>query len=127
MHPAFTRGFRLHLADSLVLDGAEFPSGRTFVIDDPEYGLATIAASMEELLKGYHGARVEWPGDGAAARRPRVRWLVEVREPDCWFPITSPSADRERVVEALAQRRERNPGREFRMVRATTNYTVEEL
>lgn len=60
--PAFTRGFRLH-HNGRVLDGAEFPSSRTFVIDDPEYGFATIATSMEELLKGYHGARVEWPGD----------------------------------------------------------------
>lgn len=62
MQPAFTRGFRLH-HNGQVLDGAEFPSGRTFVIDDPEYGLASAATSMEELLKGYHGARVEWPGD----------------------------------------------------------------
>jgi hypothetical protein len=57
----FARGFRLHLRDGQVLDGAEFPSGRVFVIDDPAYGLATIAASLEELLKGYHGARIEWP------------------------------------------------------------------
>lgn len=63
MKPAFTRGFRLHLADGQVLDGAEFPSGRTFVIDDPEYGFATVTTSMERLLLGYHGARVEWPGD----------------------------------------------------------------
>jgi hypothetical protein len=62
MQSAFTRGFRLH-HNGQVLDGAEFPSGRVFVIDDPEYGLATAAISLEELLKGYHGARVEWPGD----------------------------------------------------------------
>ena len=58
MQPAFTRGFRLH-HNGQVLDGAEFPSGRTFVIDDPEYGLATVTSSMEHLLKGYHGARIE--------------------------------------------------------------------
>ncbi|MHC3474657.1 hypothetical protein ACYF6T_39010 [Streptomyces sp. 7R007] len=62
MQPTFTRGFKLH-HNGQVLDGAEFPSGRTFVIDDPEYGLASVATSLEELLKGYHGARVEWPGD----------------------------------------------------------------
>jgi hypothetical protein len=62
MQPAFTRGFRLH-HNGQVLDGAEFPSGRVFVIDDPEYGFATGATSLEELLNGYHGARVEWPGD----------------------------------------------------------------
>lgn len=60
--PVFTRGFRLH-HNGQILDGAEFPSGRTFVIDDPEYGFATVTTSMEHLLKGYHGARVEWPGD----------------------------------------------------------------
>ncbi|MFF9097601.1 hypothetical protein ACF1AX_31325 [Streptomyces sp. NPDC014802] len=63
-HPqsAFTRGFRLH-HNGRVLDGAEFPSGRVLVVDDPEYGLASAAVSLEELLKGYHGARVEWPDD----------------------------------------------------------------
>ena len=62
MQPAFTRGFRLH-HNGQILDGAEFPSGRVFVIDDPEYGLASAATSMDDLLRGYHGARVEWPGD----------------------------------------------------------------
>lgn len=63
MQPSFTRGFRLHLADGRYLDGAEFPSGRVYVVDDPEYGLATAGSSLEHLLTGYHGARVEWPGD----------------------------------------------------------------
>lgn len=62
MHPTFTRGFKLH-HNGQILDGAEFPSGRAFVIDDPEYGFATGATSLEELLKGYHGALAEWPGD----------------------------------------------------------------
>lgn len=61
MQPAFTRGFRLH-HNRRIYDGAEFPSGRVYVIDDPEYGLATAATSMEHLLSGYHGARVEWAG-----------------------------------------------------------------
>lgn len=63
MKPAFTRGFRLHLPAGQHLDGAEFPSGRVYVVDDPEYGLATAATSMDHLVEGYHGARVEWPGD----------------------------------------------------------------
>jgi len=63
MKPSFTRGFRLHLTDGRHLDGAEFPSCRVYVLDDPEYGLATGATSLDHLLKGYHGARVEWPGD----------------------------------------------------------------
>jgi hypothetical protein len=62
MRPSFTRGFRLHLADGRYLDGAEFPSSRAYA-DDPEYGPVTIAASLDHLLAGYHGARVEWPGD----------------------------------------------------------------
>ena len=63
MKPSFTRGFRLHLPDGRHLDGAEFPSGRVFVLDDPEFGFATGATSLEDLLAGYHGARVEWAGD----------------------------------------------------------------
>ncbi|MFI7014408.1 hypothetical protein [Streptomyces sp. NPDC050164] len=59
----FTRGFKLHLRDGQVLDGAAFPSGRAVVIDDPEYGLATVATSVDELLKGYHRARIEWAED----------------------------------------------------------------
>ncbi|MGX1223174.1 hypothetical protein [Streptomyces ambofaciens] len=68
---AFTRGFRLHLADGQVLDGAAFPSGRTIVVDDPEYGLATAAASLEVLLLGYHGARVEWDDEALLDGQPR--------------------------------------------------------
>ncbi|WP_443306740.1 hypothetical protein [Streptomyces sp. KR55] len=62
MQPAFTRGFRLHHNGSII-HGAEFPGGEVIVADDPEYGLGTAALSLEDLLKGYHGARVEWPGD----------------------------------------------------------------
>lgn len=57
----FARGFRLRLLDGRALDGAEFPSARVLVVDDPEYGFATVATSLDELLKGYHGAVVEWP------------------------------------------------------------------
>lgn len=79
--PVFTRGFRLH-HNRRVLDGAEFPSSRTFVIDDPEYGFATVATSMEELLKGYHGARVEWPGDHLDVRRRVADVLWEAGGPE---------------------------------------------
>lgn len=57
----FTRGFRLHPRSGPALDGAAFPSGRVFVLDDPVHGLATVAVSLKELLRGgYHGARIEW-------------------------------------------------------------------
>lgn len=62
--PDFTRGFRLHLRDGQVLDGAAFPSGRCLVMDDPEFGLATVAVSEEELLRGYPDSRIEWPAKG---------------------------------------------------------------
>ncbi|MBQ1096303.1 hypothetical protein KBY55_09425 [Streptomyces sp. b94] len=68
---AFTRGFRLHLADGRALDGAAFPSGRTLVVDDPEFGLATITTSVEVLLQGYHGARVEWDDEALLDGQPR--------------------------------------------------------
>ncbi|MFE9300555.1 hypothetical protein [Streptomyces sp. NPDC006856] len=65
----FARGFRLVQADGRALDGAVFPSGRCIVLDDPEYGLATVAVSVEELLRGgYHSARIEWPEQQPAAR-----------------------------------------------------------
>lgn len=57
----FARGFRLHLTDGRHLDGAEFPSARVIVLDDHEYGFVTGATSIDEVLKGYHGATVEWP------------------------------------------------------------------
>ncbi|MFD1656959.1 hypothetical protein ACFSL4_01590 [Streptomyces caeni] len=62
MQPAFTRGFRLH-HNGRIIHGAEFPGGEVIVADDPQYGLGTAALSLGELLKGYQGARVEWPGD----------------------------------------------------------------
>ncbi|MEV7959320.1 hypothetical protein ACIO6T_41320 [Streptomyces sp. NPDC087532] len=59
--PEFTRGFRLHPRSGPALDGAAFPSGQVFVLDDPEHGLVTAATSIEELLRGgYHDARIEW-------------------------------------------------------------------
>lgn len=58
---SFARPFRVHPRSGPALDGAAFPSGRAVVLDDPEYGLATVAISIEELLRGgYHGARIEW-------------------------------------------------------------------
>ncbi|MGI3199631.1 hypothetical protein ACRJ4W_15370 [Streptomyces sp. GLT-R25] len=68
---AFTRGFRLHLRNGQVLDGAAFPSGRTIVVDDPEFGLATVTTSIDVLLQGYHGARVEWDDEALLDGQPR--------------------------------------------------------
>lgn len=62
MQPTFARGFRLH-HNGRIIHGAEFPDGEVIVADDPQYGLGTAALSLEDLLKSYHGARVEWSGD----------------------------------------------------------------
>ncbi|MEU3099652.1 hypothetical protein ABZ690_34330 [Streptomyces sp. NPDC006967] len=58
----YARPFRLHHSSGILLDGAVFPSGHAIVIDEP--GVAfSAAASLEQLLLGYHRARIEWPGD----------------------------------------------------------------
>ncbi|WP_432169100.1 hypothetical protein [Streptomyces sp. 1222.5] len=125
MPPPFTRGFRLNLTDGRHLDGAEFPSGRVFVLDDPDYGLATAAVSLDELVKGYHGATVEWPAAPFEAQPAREAWRVEYRHGGEWLPVR-PTRDRHRAVDDLAARRERHPDTEFRLVHVTTTYTVEE-
>jgi hypothetical protein len=60
----FTRGFLLHTPDGDVYDGARFPSGRCFVLDHPEQGLATATTSLGALLEKAPGARIEWDRDG---------------------------------------------------------------
>ncbi|MEV6477646.1 hypothetical protein [Streptomyces sp. NPDC051657] len=59
----FARGFRLHLPHGQVLDGAELPGGRAFVMDDPYWGLGSTARTVELLQAGYPDARIEWPDD----------------------------------------------------------------
>jgi len=60
---ALARGFRVHLRHGQVYDAAEFPSGLVTVVEDPEYGLVIVASSVDALLRGYGGARVEWADD----------------------------------------------------------------
>ncbi|HET6636801.1 MAG TPA: hypothetical protein VFH77_17420 [Streptomyces sp.] len=124
----FTRGFRLHVTGGRVLDGAQFPSGRVLVLDDPEYGLATAATSLEELVKGYPDARAEWPDDSQALTQPVLeRWHLELQQGDGWLSVTRPTGDRQAAAAALARRRERHPDRVFRMVRVATHHTTEDL
>jgi hypothetical protein len=52
----FAEPFNLHITGpdgAYVLHGVEFPSGRCVILDDPEYGLATAATSIEALLERY--------------------------------------------------------------------------
>ncbi|WP_432116614.1 hypothetical protein [Streptomyces sp. S1] len=66
-HP-FTVGFRLHRRHGEHLDGALFPNGRCLVVEDGEAGLITAAPSLDDLVRGYPDARIEWPEPGATAR-----------------------------------------------------------
>ena len=96
---SFARGFRLHPRNGAPLDGAEFPSGRVLVLDDPEYGLATAAASIDDLLRGgYHGARIEW----APATCPNPAAHVEVRAP-CPHCADHPLIPRRQMAEHQAR------------------------
>lgn len=54
------RPIRLHLPHQ-VLDGWELADGQALVVDDPEYGLASTALSVADLLRGYGHGHIEWP------------------------------------------------------------------
>lgn len=71
----YARPFRLHHSTG-TLDGAVFPSGHVIVIDEP--GVAFSAApTLEQLLLGYHRARLEWPDTDTTVQAAEER--VE-----CW-------------------------------------------
>ncbi|MFI6700291.1 hypothetical protein ACIBJC_15160 [Streptomyces sp. NPDC050509] len=53
--------FRLHPRYGEPIVGRLLPDGRALVLDDPEYGLVTGAASTEDLVRGYPGSHIEWP------------------------------------------------------------------
>lgn len=54
------RPFRLHLPHQ-VLGGWELADGQAVVVDDAEYGLASAAPSVADLLRGYGRGHIEWP------------------------------------------------------------------
>lgn len=53
------RPFRLHLAHR-VFDGWELADGQALALEDPDLGLTAGAASVDDLLRGYGGGRIEW-------------------------------------------------------------------
>ncbi|MFE9296574.1 hypothetical protein [Streptomyces niveus] len=57
----FPRAFLFHHRAG-TLAGLQLPSGRVLLAEDVDYGFATVAPTTEDLLKGYPGARIEWPG-----------------------------------------------------------------
>ena len=59
MTPAVRR-FRLHLTHQLVLDGWVETDGQAVAVEDDELGMTVSASSVEDLVRGYGGGRVEW-------------------------------------------------------------------
>ncbi|MEU6614455.1 hypothetical protein [Streptomyces parvus] len=83
----FARGFRLHLPHGQVLDGAELPGGRAFVMDDPMWGLGSTARTVDLLQAGYPDARIEWADQQPAPVANRAAVLDEAAdaiESDSW-------------------------------------------
>ncbi|MFE6853454.1 hypothetical protein ACFVDH_22020 [Streptomyces sp. NPDC057674] len=64
----FARGFRLRLRHGQALHGALLPSGRCLVVEDDADGLITAAPSLDDLVRGYPDARVEWPEPSTTTR-----------------------------------------------------------
>ncbi|MFD0208954.1 hypothetical protein ACFVH9_07440 [Streptomyces hirsutus] len=60
----FARPFQLRLPGGLMLDGAQFPSGRVFIDgrDDTPWQ-STYATSLEHALEAYADGVVVWPED----------------------------------------------------------------
>lgn len=57
----FPRAFLFHHRGGSV-PGVVLPSGRAVVIEDEEFGAATTAPTLDDLIRAYPGGRVEWPG-----------------------------------------------------------------
>lgn len=66
------------------------------------------------------------PSPAGEAHPSCTGWIVEVREAGRWMFVSSGYTDKAEARARLAQRRERFPRWEHRLVRKTTTYTVEE-
>jgi hypothetical protein len=60
------------------------------------------------------------------AHPPQEAWRIELLDVDGWMPSGLVRPDRELVASYLAGRRKQRPDAEFRLVRETTTWTVEE-
>ncbi|MFJ8804213.1 hypothetical protein [Streptomyces sp. NPDC102487] len=58
------RPFQLHLGHGEVLPGLHLPGGPLVVVDDPEFGLASQADTVEDLLAGYGHGHITWLDGG---------------------------------------------------------------
>jgi hypothetical protein len=91
-------------------------------VEDPEERAGLGWESAREVLRRMAD---ETPRDETQARGPLVRWYVERHDHDGWVPASSPTRPRERAVQILSERSAEHSDRAFRLVRATTTYTVE--
>ncbi|MCX5239747.1 hypothetical protein OG824_31560 [Streptomyces prunicolor] len=89
------------------------------------YPTAGGELQMNPVLAALRHVVCEVQQPEAQTRRPLVRWYVERRNHDGWWPDSSPTRPQERAAESLSERRAAHPGDEFRLARATTTYTVE--
>ncbi|MFI5880887.1 hypothetical protein [Streptomyces sp. NPDC051554] len=89
------------------------------------YPTADGTLRMSPVLAGLRRVVCDVQQPEAQARRPLVRWYVERRNHDGWWPASSPTRPQERAAQSLSERRAAHPHNEFRLARATTTYTVE--
>ncbi|MEV7282856.1 hypothetical protein [Streptomyces sp. NPDC093111] len=99
----FPRGFRLHARHRVVLPGVVFPSGYCLVVEDPEHGPLTAAASLDDLIRGYPDSRVEWPpvpkprpgnvSARQAAGQPAAGCVCDTRPEECTAIGAKPNGD----------------------------------
>ncbi|MFE6025561.1 hypothetical protein [Streptomyces niveus] len=63
----FPRAFLLRHRGATV-PGMVLPSGRVVLVDDEDFGSATIAPTLDDLLKSYRGSHIEWPSPAPNTR-----------------------------------------------------------
>lgn len=86
------------------------------------WACASVAAELRRMAAETRSADTQ----DIETRRPLVRWHVERRDHDGWFPASHPTRDHQRAAQDLDERRAEHPDRDFRLTRGTTTYTVEE-
>ncbi|MET9728465.1 hypothetical protein [Streptomyces zaomyceticus] len=92
---------------------------------------ARIPTCYVQFMGGAHCATAPAVGQPAEAqateaRPPQDRWHVVRKDGNDWIGWASAYSDPEYAADALAQRRECRPDDEFRLVRETTTWTVED-
>ncbi|MFB6950202.1 hypothetical protein ACFCXP_11280 [Streptomyces niveus] len=86
--PDFPQAFLLHHRGG-THPGLQLPSGRAVLIEDETAGFATVAPTTDDLLKGYPGARIEWPDPGTC-QASTIGGLGQALGPCVLRPHTGP-------------------------------------